>query len=102
MRQTLAGFCLSKMPQLIVPIVPKADEKEPIKIVFSSIFISQVAEIIDDIVIKKGTRGGAPPGANPKPKYDAIFPLTKFHAQNWPIAIRQLDFTNRHGHPAKL
>ena len=28
--------------------------------------------------------------------------MTKFHASNWPIAIRQLDMVNRHGAPAKL
>ena len=89
---------------MIVPILPKEDDEknEPIKIVFSGIFISQITEVHHDTVVKKGTRGGAPPGANPNPKYEAIWPLTKFHATNWPIAIRQLDFVNRHGCPSKL
>lgn len=75
---------------------------ENIKIVFASIYISQIAEIIDKNLVKKGSRGGAPPGADPNPKHDAIWPMTKFHASNWPIAIRQLDMVNRHGAPAKL
>ena len=118
--QSLAPFCLGKKPQMIIPILPKekpADEdqeqegeeekrpsvpQENIKIVFASIFISQVAEIIDRNLVKRGNRGAAPPGADPNPKHDAIWPITKFHASNWPIAIRQLDMVNRNGHPAKL
>ena len=75
---------------------------ENIKIVFASIYISQIAEVVDRNLVKKGSRGGAPPGADPNPKHDAIWPMTKFHTSNWPIAIRQLDMVNRHGAPAKL
>ena len=112
---------------MIVPILPKekkaaveggdgdgqaaiaSDDKpaasapsDNIKIVFASIFISQVAEIIDQNLVKRGSRGGAPPGADPNPKHEAIWPITKFHASNWPIAVRMLDMVNRHGAPAKL
>ena len=68
---------------------------ENIKIVFASIYISQVVEIVEKNLVKKGSRGGAPPGADPNPKHDAIWPITKFHASNWPIAIRMLDMVNR-------
>jgi len=106
---------------MIVPILPKekkdkdqeeappTDEKasvvapsDNIKIVFASIYISQVAEIVDRNLVKRGSRGGAPPGADPNPKHEAIWPMTKYHASNWPIAIRMLDMVNRHGAPAKL
>lgn len=127
--QNLAPFCLGKKPLMIIPILPK-EKKDPgskdeeaaaaeaqsssvempcaaapsenIKIVFASIYISQIVEVVNDNLVKKGSRGGAPPGADPNPKHEALWPMTKFHASNWPIAIRMLDMVNRHGSPAKL
>jgi hypothetical protein len=52
-------------------------------------------------MVKRGSRGGAPPGSDPNPKHEAIWPITKYHPQNWPIAIRQLDMVNRNNQPAK-
>ena len=49
-----------------------------------------------------GSRGNAPPGTNSKPITPTIFPITKFSAQKFPIAVRQIEYPLRSKHPTKL
>jgi len=113
--QVLAPFCSSKKPLLVIPIEHtqlKEDEREASKrkralkltkeeeeearnkdnkqfVLLCSTYISQVITINDKgQLAKHRTRGAAPPGANPQPDWPSVFPLTKFHHSNWPIALR--------------
>lgn len=86
----LAPFCVGKKPQIITPIIK---EGEPMQVVFASTYISQVARLQHGCLEKIGSRGTALPGMLPNPDHDSLWPLTKYHAQNWPLVLRQLDST---------
>jgi len=86
-------------------IVPHPiEDSHPSKILVSliSTFCLQIISF-EDIEFKKlGQRGAAPPGTNSKPQIPTVFPITKFNATQFPIALRQIDYPNRNKCPIKL
>lgn len=72
-------------------IVPHpSEEHSPQKILISliSTFCLQII-CFEDMEFKKlGSRGAAPPGTNSKPVIPTVFPITKFSATQFPIALR--------------
>ena len=53
-------------------------------------------------LVKVCSRGAALPGMLPNPDHESLWPMTKFHAQHWPLVLRQVDSTRSKSTPVKI